>query len=106
MNVLVLNCSSSSTKFAVVHASNGHAHVSGAIRGLGTADAALDFAHERRAALRAMPGETLEGSLRTVFDLLAELGLSDRLLAVGHRVAHGGARFSGSIFITPGVVAK
>jgi acetate kinase len=106
MNVLVLNCSSSATKFAVVHASNGHVHVSGSIQPLGGAQATLAFAHEGGAASRTVAGDGTEASLRATFELLSEIGLADCLIGVGHRVVHGGAKFSGSIFITPEVLEK
>ncbi len=106
MNVLVLNCGSPSTKFAVVHAANGHLHISGTIQALGTPEATLEFTHEGRTERRTVPGEAPEASLRTVFELLREVGLAERLLAIGHRVAHGGAKFSGSILITPQVIEK
>jgi acetate kinase len=106
MNVLVLNCGSSSTSFAVVHASNGHVHVSGEVEPLGDGRAKLDFTHEGRCETRAVAGEGTDAALRATFALLGELGLADRLLGVGHRVVHGGAKFSGSILITPEVIAK
>jgi acetate kinase len=106
MNVLVLNCGSSSTRFAVVHSSNGHEHVSGIAHQLGTPEAILEFSHEGRKGARTLAGMDEEGALRALVALLRELGLADRLLGVGHRVVHGGARFSGSIFVTPEVVAK
>ena len=106
MNVLVLNCSRSSTKFAVVHASNGHVHVTGAIQPIGSAQATLDFDHEGRIETRVVSAESTDASLRTTFELLREIGLADRLIGVGHRVIHGGAKFSGSIFITPEVIEK
>jgi acetate kinase len=106
MNVLVLNCGPTSTKFAVVHSSNGHEHVSGIAHRLGTPEAVLEFAHEGRKGARSLTGVDEAGALRAVVALLEDLGLANRLLGVGHRVIHGGAKFSGSIFITPEVVAK
>jgi acetate kinase len=106
MNVLVLNCGSSSVKFAVVHSSNGHVHVSGAAERLGQEGAAIRFAHEGEEGSRPLEGADVEGGLRAVFALLGELGLADRLLGVGHRVIHGGAKFSGSMLVTPEVIAK
>ena len=38
--------------------------------------------------------------------LVNELGLTDELVGVGHRVVHGGSKFSGSMAITPEVIAK
>ena len=106
MNVLVLNCGSTSTKFAVVHASNGHVHISGTISALGTPQATLEFTHEGRLQRRTVPGDGTGEALRATFELLREVGLADRLLGIGHRVVHGGAKFSGSIFITPEVITK
>jgi len=106
MNVLVLNCGNTSTKFAVVHSSNGHEHVSGIVQPRGTAQATLEFTHEGRTETRAVPGVDTDAALRAVMVLLREVGLADRMVGIGHRVVHGGARFSGSIFITPQVIAK
>jgi acetate kinase len=106
MNILVLNCSSASTKFAVVHATNGHVHVSGRIEPLGQAEATLHFTHEETSGSRTVAGDGTDASLRATFELLRELGLSDRLLGVGHRVVHGASKFTGSMFITPQVIEK
>jgi acetate kinase len=106
MNVLVLNCSSAATKFAVVHATNGHEHVSGSIEPLGTPAATLHFSHEGRSESRQVAADGTDASLRATFELLRELGLADRLIAVGHRVVHGGSKFSGSMLVTPEVIEK
>ena len=106
MNVLVLNCSSTATRFAVVHASDGHLHVSGSIQPLDAAQATLDFTREGRSEARTVACGGPEASLRMTFELLRELGLASRLIGIGHRVVHGGAKFSGSMFITPEVVAR
>jgi len=106
MNVLVLSCGPLSTRFAVFHASDGHPHLSGVVHGLGTPDAALDSAHEGRLVTRRIPGADALTALRAIFGLLRERGLLDKLAAVGHRVVHGGARFTESTLITPEVIAK
>jgi acetate kinase len=106
MNVLVLNCTSSMTKFVVVHASNGHEHIKGIVRDLRTPQARLEYTHEEQRSTREVPGADTDASLRAIFDLLRGVHLTDRLIGIGHRVVHGGAKFSGSIFITPEVVAK
>jgi acetate kinase len=106
MNVLVLNSGPSSVKFAVVHASNGYEHVSGIADQLGTPQATLEYVHEGRAASRSLGGAEHAAALRAIFEALREVGLADRLLGIGHRVIHGGAKFSGPMFITPEVIAK
>ena len=106
MNILVLNCGSTSMKFAVVHSSNGHEHISGLVQPLGDPDAALTFTHEGKKERRSLPGADLDAALRATVSLLREVGLADRMLGIGHRVIHGGAKFSGSMFITSEVIAK
>ena len=106
MNVLVLNCGVSSVKFAVVHSSNAHEHISGIVDRLGTPEATLEFNHEGREQSRSVQGADLGFALCAIVDLLREVGLGDRMLGIGHRVVHGGAKFSGSMLITPEVIAK
>jgi acetate kinase len=106
MNVLVLNCRAASIHFAVVHASNGHEHVSGSARYLGTRHAQLELVHEGRAENLLLPNADHAASLRALSRALQRMGLHDRMAGVGHRVAHGGMKFSQPMRITPEVVAK
>jgi acetate kinase len=106
MNVLVLNCRSSSIRFAVVHASNGHEHVAGSMTRLGTRHAAIEFEHEGRRGSREIPNAEHRIALKELDALLAELGLHEGMGGIGHRVAHGGMKFSGSMLVTPEVIAK
>jgi acetate kinase len=106
MNVLVLNCGSSSAKFAVIDAASGQELVSGIAQRLGSAQASLDFKVEGRKESRLLHGAEHEQALRAVVDLLSELGVAQEIAGVGHRVVHGGARFSGSMLVTSEVVAK
>ncbi|HEX8907697.1 MAG TPA: acetate kinase [Anaeromyxobacteraceae bacterium] len=106
MNVLVLNCGSSSAKFAVIHSTNGHEHVSGLAQRLGSPEATLDWKHEGVKHSRSLHGADHDTALRAIVELLRDIGLVDNLIGIGHRVVHGGARFSGSIPITSEVIAK
>jgi acetate kinase len=102
MDVLVLNCGSSSAKFAVIDPATSKEEVSGIAQRLGTPDASLDWKRNGQKQSRPIPGAHHEEALRAVNDLLNELGLTDELV----RVVHGGSKFSGSMAITPEVIAK
>jgi acetate kinase len=106
MNVLVLNCGSSSAKFAVIDAVSGQELVSGIAQRLGSAQASLDFKADGRKESRLLHGAGHEKALRDVVALLEELGVAEQIAGIGHRVVHGGAKFSGSMPITPAVVEK
>jgi acetate kinase len=106
MNVLVLNCGSSSLKFAVIDPGTSAEHVSGIAQRLGSPEASLDVKRNGTKSSRPIPGALHDEALHAVVDVLRELGLADGLVAVGHRVVHGGSKFAGSMAITPEVIAK
>ncbi len=106
MNVLVLNCGSSSAKFAVIDPEGSRELISGIAQRLGQAQATLDWKIDGRKSSRPIPGAGHDAALRTVVELLREAGLVEGLLGIGHRVVHGGSKFSGSMAITPEVIAK
>ena len=105
MVILVLNCGSSSAKFAVIETSDGRERISGLAQRLGTPQATLDWTREGARSSRPIPDALHGEALRSVVALLEEAGLSHHLAGVGHRVVHGGARFSASCAITPEVQA-
>jgi acetate kinase len=106
MKVLVLNCGSSSAKFAVIDSSTGREVISGIAQRLGSEHATLDWKMEGSKRTRELHHADHSIALRAVVDLLRGVGLAQDLCGVGHRVVHGGAKFSGSIPITAEVVAK
>jgi acetate kinase len=106
MNVLVLNCGSSSAKFAVIDAVTGKELVSGIAQRLGSAQASLDFKVDGRKESRLLHGAQHEKALREVVALLEEVGVADQIAGIGHRVVHGGSKFSGSMPITQAVIEK
>ena len=105
MNVLVLNCGSSSAKFAVIDPSTSHQAIAGIAQRLGAPDASCDWSVNGTKHSRPIPGASHEAALRAVVDLLHELHLADSIVGVGHRVVHGGARFASSMALTPEVIA-
>jgi acetate kinase len=106
MNVLVLNCGSSSAKFAVIDSKTGAEHVSGIAQRLGSAHASLDWKVGGQKQSKDLEHAGHAEALRAVGALLHQLGLFDGIAGVGHRVVHGGTKFSGSIPITQEVVDK
>jgi acetate kinase len=106
MNVLVLNCGSSSAKFAVINPTTSREEISGIAQRLGSPEASLDWKRNGTKDSRPLPGAAHEQALRAVVALLNEHGLIDDLVGVGHRVVHGGSKFAGSMAITPEVIAK
>jgi acetate kinase len=106
VNILVLNCGSSSAKFAVIDTASGEEHVSGLAQRIGTPEATLDWKVRGQRASKSIAGADHARALRAAVEVLADLDLLRRLRGVGHRVVHGGARFSGSRAIDADVLAK
>jgi acetate kinase len=106
VNVLVLNCGSSSAKFAVIDPVSGEEHVSGLAQRLGSEKASLDWKVSGRRDSRPIAGADHASALLSAVELLEELGFARALGGVGHRVVHGGARFSGSMAVDDDVIAK
>jgi len=104
MNVLVLNCGSSSAKFAVIDSTTGQESISGIAQRLGSSHATLDWRFAGEKHSRDLAHADHDAGLRAVGQLLQATGLADGLAGVGHRVVHGGDRFSGSLPITQEVV--
>ena len=105
--VLVLNCGSSSLKFAVIDAVDGDEKLSGLAECLhltearikwkldgnkGAADLGAGAAHE----------EALDYIVHTI--LASKPELAENLFAIGHRVVHGGEKFTRSVVISDEVI--
>lgn len=84
--VLVINAGSSSLKYAVLDVSDSRTVLSGLVERLDPADGGHAAA------------------LRHAFDEVEQAGLRDELRGVGHRVVHGGSRFSASVRIDDDVL--
>ena len=99
--VLVLNCGSSSLKFAIVDANNGDEHLTGLAECLHLPEARikwkLDGKHEAQLGDGAAHDEALTFIVETI--LASKPELAEQLKAIGHRVVHGGEKFTQSALI-------
>jgi acetate kinase len=102
---LVLNAGSSSLKFCVYRA--GQLDTRGQIDGIGTSPR-FTAKNEHGQKIAEQPLEGTVTDARTALDAVAGWLRSQyrdaRVLAVGHRVVHGGSRYSGPVVVTPQVL--
>jgi len=102
--VLVLNCGSSSVKFALIETSTQDSVASGLVENLGGVAqlrAKGPLGKQESTVAGKDHGEALEA---VVAFLQAQQVLSQGLLAIGHRVVHGGEHFAASMLISPAVL--
>jgi acetate kinase len=103
--VLVLNSGSSSVKFALVEPWSGRRIAEGLAERLGAPGAALRLRWSQDVpAEESLPGATHEYVVGRVLEHLSGEA-SVRLLGAGHRVVHGGDRFSSSVLVDDTVIA-
>ncbi len=104
--VLVLNCGSSSLKFAVINATNGDEVISGLAECFYLPDARIKWNISGKKEAAHLPSKSAhsEAISYIVEEIIKkEQGLSEQFVAVGHRVVHGGEKFTESVIITPDV---
>lgn len=104
--LLVINCGSSSLKFAVYNTRN-ELRAEGLAEKLSVNEAELHISigDQKTSISLGEPGHelaitTLASQLETHFSL------SDTLIGIGHRVVHGGESFKASTLITPDVIEE
>lgn len=104
MAILVVNCGSSSVKFAVIDPAAGSNLLVGLGQRLGGPQAGLSWSAGTEKGERVMPGAGHAEIISAVVELLKDRGLLAAVQGIGHRVVHGGARFSASVLIDQSVV--
>lgn len=100
--VLVINCGSSSIKFALVDESRPHFPLSGLAERLGAPEAVLHWRRDGEKLSQPLPGADHRRALESLLPLVQEAAGED-LRGIGHRVVHGGEHFSAAQVITPAV---
>ena len=110
MNVLVINCGSSSLKFQLINSDTEAVLAKGLCERIGI-DGRLTYqpeGGEKEVNNLAMPTHT--EAIQFVIDALTNektgvVKSLDEIGAVGHRVVHGGEKFTSSVVVTPEVKA-
>jgi acetate kinase len=106
--VLVVNAGSSSLKYSLVDGTTGESPASGAVERIGESNGRLthESGGEEHTDERAFADH--EEALRAALDAFATYGPSldsAGVVAVGHRVVHGGSEFSEPVLVSDDVVA-
>lgn len=111
MNILVLNCGSSSIKFQLLNMENKHVLAEGIVEKIGDDLSLYTYKSEPYTKKkREMIIEDHAKGLQLIIDSLLDpthgvLKNADDIVAVGHRLVHGGEYYSGSVRITKEVEA-
>jgi len=113
--VLVLNSGSSSVKFALLTPDTGERVLGGLAEQVGTPQAVLRIRrYPGDAVAEPLPDGSYHAVISRILDRLADDGAQGageqvtgpaRLIGVGHRVVHGGDRFSASTLVDDEVIA-
>lgn len=105
--VLVLNCGSSSLKFALINTHTQQQLLSGLGDALGSAEPLLSWKINGEKKRLSLPAGASHGpAIETLVAMLKEIDVEQQLVAVGHRVVHGAEKFSSSVLITDQVLAE
>ncbi|HHE3613097.1 TPA: acetate kinase [Pasteurella multocida] len=105
--VLILNCGSSSLKFSILDPQTGEEKLSGLAEAFHLDDARIKwklYGEKGNADLGAgaAHSEALNFIVNSIFPL--DPSLKEDIVAIGHRIVHGGEKFTSSVVITDEVV--
>ncbi len=103
--VLVLNSGSSSVKFALIDAEKKETQISGLAERLGEGTGKITFKYQGKKTSYDIENANHEKALKMVVDKVGQHPEYE-VIAVGHRVVHGGEFFSGSCLVDENTLAK
>ncbi|MBE6304889.1 MAG: acetate kinase [Bacteroidales bacterium] len=105
MKILVLNCGSSSVKYKLFNTDTEAVLAEGGVEKIGLQDGFLKFKFNGAKEIKELGLTDHNGAINAVLQVLTDpkFGCIESLKeidAVGHRLVHGGTKFSGSVLIT------
>ncbi|MBE2894202.1 acetate kinase [Spirabiliibacterium falconis] len=105
--ILVLNCGSSSLKFAILNPENGDEKLSGLAEAFHLPDARIKWKlHGEKGNADLGAGAAHSEALAFIVNeiLAKEPALKDNIVAIGHRIVHGGEKFTSSVLVNDEVI--
>jgi len=111
MKILVLNCGSSSLKYQVIDTDTDKMLVKGNYERIGQAKSFLTHKVNGEKRVFEHPAKNHEDAIKFVLQRLVNpqygvLSSLDELAGIGHRIVHGGEKFSESVLITDEVIKE
>lgn len=112
MNVLVINCGSSSLKYQLIDSESQEVLAKGLCERIGIAGSAIVHQPKGSGKIKEeadMPDHTT--AVKLVIEKLTDASVGvikspEEIDAVGHRIVHGGEKFAGSVVITEEVISE
>lgn len=106
--VLVVNCGSSSVKFALIDPVSGDESLKGLAERLGQngQPGEITFKYDGEKETHILAEGTHKQALEEIVAKLRELNLFDKVVGIGHRIVHGGEYFSESVRVDDDVRDK
>ncbi|SKA62196.1 acetate/propionate family kinase [Enterovibrio nigricans] len=106
--VLVLNAGSSSLKFALMDAQTGEAILSGLGECFGLEDARISWKRdgEKQELMLEEGGNHHEKAVGIIVELVESMNVGEQLVAIGHRVVHGGEKFADATLLNDAVIEE
>ena len=110
MNILVINCGSSSLKYQLIDSDSEQVLAKGLCERIGIDGSAITHQKaggEKQTTLASMADHTQ--AVKLVIEKLTDASVGalkslDEIYAVGHRIVHGGEKFAGSVLLTQEVM--
>ena len=112
MNILVLNCGSSSVKYKLIEIKANEVLAEGGVEKIGLPDAFIKFKlSDGSKKIVELDITDHQGAIKAILDTITSkeygcISNFNEIDAVGHRVVHGGEKFNKSVLITEEVIAK
>lgn len=112
MNILVLNCGSSSVKYKLIEIKANEVLAEGGVEKIGLSDAFIKFKlADGSKKIVELDITDHQGAIKAILNTITseEFGCIkdfNEIDAVGHRIVHGGEKFNKSVLITDEVIAK